>query len=75
MLLLGAKRIGGLEPLIGAPAGKIVSTWVSNVDPAKWRRLILDHPRGISVPKAIGTTVRMPSRNVPSDQGALMRGG
>jgi hypothetical protein len=75
MLPFGAERIRRLEPTIGAPARKIVSTWVSNEDPAKWRRLILDHPGGIFVPKTIGTTVCITSQNVPSDQGALMRGG
>jgi hypothetical protein len=76
MLVLGAGRFGGLEPPVGVPARKIVSTWFSNVDSAKWRRLILDHPGGISLARAIGTTLRMRSRNVLADlRPALMRGG
>ena len=59
MLLLGAGSIGSLEPPVGVPARKIVSTWLSNVDPAKWRRLILDHPGG----------------NVLDQGAALMSGG
>ncbi len=76
MLLLGAGRIGGLEPPVAAPASKIVSTWFSNVDTAKGRRLILNHLGGISLARAIGTAVRMRSRNVLAGQGAaLMSGG
>jgi hypothetical protein len=76
MLLLGTGRFGGLEPPVGVPARKIVSTWFSNVDSAKWRRLILDHPGGISLERAIGTTIRMRSRNVLAhSRAALMSGG